>query len=131
MVLGVAVFVLAIALVSFCKYHRVVLSRRNTHSMTPSAGDNAQEITSGVNNDSIKLNVNQAYGGFQSSTATQHADVQDVEYECVDDVLVGNTSQWWYHFSRVYCTCVDVGDTSSITRNSRSLSDRTLTLSQL
>ena len=94
MVLGVVIFVLAIALVSFCKYHRVVLSRRNTHSMTPSAGDSAQEITSGVNNDSIKLNVNQAYGGFQSSaTATQHADVQNVEYECVDDVLVGNTSQ--------------------------------------
>ena len=91
MVLGVAVIILVSTLISFCKYHRVVLSGRKTHSKL-SGTNNVLEIT---RNDSIKLSVNQAYGGFQSSaTATQHANVQDVEYECIHDVLVGNTSQY-------------------------------------
>ena len=89
MVLGVAVIILVSTLISFCKYHRVVLSGRKTHSKL-SGTNNVLEVT---RNDSIKLSVNQAYGGVQSSaTATQH--VQDVEYECVHNVLVGNTSQY-------------------------------------
>ena len=98
MVLGVAVLLLVAALISFCIYHRVILSRVNTHSTMPCAGselsgtNNVLELTSYMNNDSIKLNVNQAYGGVQSSAAApQH--IQDVEYECVRDVLVGNASQ--------------------------------------
>ena len=94
-VLAVAVLLLVAALISLGIYHRVVLSRVNTHRTIPSpetelpTASDAQELTSHT----VKLNVNQAYARVFCAPPAAAVPQPESDYMCLEDAVIRDISR--------------------------------------